>query len=107
MVIISNYTFSENAKGEKFISLVVTGSMELIQSQTTGKFYATVRKAYIPCTFDELTAKELVGTKMSGTISKIPCEPYTYIAKNGEEVQVEYTYEYSKEVVDVAEFVMS
>lgn len=107
MVLISNYTLCKNAQGEQFIALTLTGGLEMVQSQSTGRFYATVRTASVPCTFNEATAKELLGTKMSGEICKIPCEPYSYITKEGEEVTLDYMYEYRKEVLEVSEFVIS
>lgn len=106
MVLISDYTVCKNTAGQQFIALTLTGGLEMVQSQT-GKFYATVKKASVPCTFNESTAKELIGTKMQGEVCKIPCEPYVYIPKNGEEVTLDYTYEYRKEVLEVSEFVIS
>lgn len=107
MVLVSEIKLCKNQQGEQFVALVLTGGLELVTSQTTGKFYATVRKANIPCTFDAEAAKQLIGTRIEGEICKIPCEPYLYKTKEGEEVTLDYTYEYRKEVLEVSEFVIS
>ena len=43
MVTISNYFVRENKEGHSFISLELTGDVELIQSSLTGKFYASAK----------------------------------------------------------------
>ena len=106
MVLISNYNVCKNSDNEKFMSLVVTGDLEMVESQTTGKFYATVRKENVPCTFDEATATGLIGTKMSGVICKIPCEPFSYFNKDGDQITVDYMYEYRREVSEITEIVI-
>jgi hypothetical protein len=52
MVTITNFFEVERKDGTKFISLEITGQVELIQSQTSGKWYATLRKCRISSTFD-------------------------------------------------------
>ncbi|MGJ8661067.1 MAG: hypothetical protein ACSHXL_03440 [Bacteroidota bacterium] len=106
MVVISNYVIRENADGENFIALLLTGGVEMAKSKKTGKFYATTKNASVPCTFDEEVAKQMVGTKMPGVISKVPCEPFSYLSKSGEEVEIDFTYEYQPEAVTVAEEVI-
>jgi len=107
MVVISNYAIRENADGEKFIALLLSGGVEMAKSQKTGKFYATSKNASVPCTFDEEVAKQMIGTKMPGVISKVPCEPFTYMTKSGEEVEIDFTYEYQQEAITVADDVLS
>ena len=57
MVTITNYSERTRKDGTTFIALEITGGVELVQSQETSKFYATVRKTSIPCTFNETIAK--------------------------------------------------
>jgi hypothetical protein len=45
------------------MSLELTDDAELVQSQNTGRFYATVRRCFISSTFDEETAKALIDTE--------------------------------------------
>ena len=48
----------------------------MVQSLDTGKFYATARKASVTSTFNEETAKGLIGTKMPGVIKRVESDPY-------------------------------
>jgi hypothetical protein len=107
MVIVNDFAVRENSKGETFIALILTGGLEMIRSKNTGKFYASIRKASIPCTFTEEVAEAMKGSKMPGTIVKVPCAPYTYLSKDGEEVEIDFTYEYQQEPLEVAETVMA
>lgn len=103
MVLIENYVIRQKNNGENFVALLVTGNVEMVKSKDSGKFYATIRKASIPTTFSEMIAKSLIGTKLEGTIEKIPCEPYNYTNPNGDEIEVDYTYEYRQERLEFVE----
>ncbi len=58
----------------------------MVQSKQTNQFYATVKKAYISSTFDELTCQALIGTTIQGAIAKEDCEPYEYEHKKTGEI---------------------
>ena len=95
MVTISGYKTLKNKEGNEFIALELTGSVELIQSNLTGNFYATVRKVSMPSTFDETVAKLSVGQQMQGEIVRVPCDTYTYTVKRtGEKIKLAYSYAY-------------
>lgn len=95
MVTVKSFSKRETKDGRSFISLELVGSAELVQSSSTGKFYATVRKCRIPATFDETTAATLVGTRMPGEIVRIDCDPYEYtIQSTGEVVLLQHTFGY-------------
>ena len=95
MVTVTNYAIRKSKDGENFIALELTGSLELVQSSQTGKFYATVRKCSIPSTFDEAIAKLMIGSKIDGDILRVPCDTYEYTVKRtGEVVSLAYTYAY-------------
>ena|ERR1700752_2970224 len=102
MIIITDAVERKNQQGETFVSLIVTGGLEMIKSQT-GKFYATTRKASVPSTLNLQIAKQMIGTKMNGNIIKKPCDPYIYKTSNGEEVELNFTYEYSEEATNFEE----
>ncbi len=106
MVHVSEYAIRKNSAGESFCVLVVTGNLEPVKSKKTNKFYLTVRKASIPATFPENVAKSMIGQTLPGTINKVPCEPYTFITDAGEEVELDFSYEYSAESNNVVETVM-
>lgn len=102
MVTIINYKERTTEDGKSFFVLEVQGGIEMVQSQTTGKFYATARKAFVPSTFDELTCKALIGTQMPGVIVKEECEAYEYVDQTtGEVVVLTHRYGYAQEQVEV------
>lgn len=95
MVSIKNYHIRNSATGS-FISLELEGEIELIQSLQTGQFYATARRCYISSTFDETTAKLMVGKQIEGSIQRVGCDPYDYtINGTGEVITIAYKYEYA------------
>ncbi len=70
----------------------------MVQSQETGNFYATAKRAFVPSTFDEATCKSLLGTEMQGAIIKEECEPYDYtIKETGEEITLTHRWVYVPE----------
>ena len=78
--------------------LELTGSVELIQSSTTNKWYATVRKCTIPSTFSKEIAESIVGSKLPGEIVRVICEPYEYVnQRTGEIMQLQHSYAYQAE----------
>ena len=98
MVTVSNYVPRTRKDGTTFIALEISGGLELVQSGNTGKFYATLRKTSIPCTFDETLAKTLIGTQMPGSIVRVTVDPYNYVnKKTGEIIQLQHSYSYQPE----------
>lgn len=95
MVQVTNFHEVETKEGKTFISLELTGGLELIQSQTTGKFYATVRKCRIPSTFDANIAQLMVGAQLDGDIVRVETDPYEYVNKRtGEVLILQHSYAY-------------
>jgi hypothetical protein len=95
MVKITDYNEREREDGTSFFTLELQGGLEMVQSKETGKFYATIRKTSIATTFDEETCKAVIGTEMSGTITKMEVEPYTYVVKEtGEEITLTHRWVY-------------
>jgi hypothetical protein len=86
MVTISGYAERESKDGKKFYALILQSGMELVLSETSGRYCATSKSASIPSTFPESICKELVGTKLPGRISKVACEPHEYTVQEGGEV---------------------
>jgi len=104
MVTIINYALSESKEGKPFVSLKLQGDIELVQSLETGKFYATTRRCSITSTFDEATAKSLIGEKLPGRIKRSQCEPYDFtVPETGEVISLAHTYEYVPEETQVEE----
>jgi hypothetical protein len=98
MVTIVSFKVRETLEGKSFITLELSGDIELIQSGTTGNFYATAKKCSMSCTFTEEQAKMLVGKQLPGHINRIETAAYDYTIKNtGEVITLNHTYEYNPE----------
>ena len=98
MVTISSYAVRTRKDKTTFISLELTGSVEVVQSTNTGKFYATVRKTSIPSTFSEEIAKGIVGTQLKGEVVRITTDPYNFVDKRtGDVIQLQHSYAFSPE----------
>src|SRR4030042_4714745 len=107
MVTISGVEKRKNQQDEQFNVLIIQGGIESVLSKQTGKPYLTARKTSVPCTFDDIFAKNLVGTELPGNIDRVPCDPYEYeIPKTGEKLTLEHTYQYSGDPVNIEETVM-
>lgn len=95
MVTVTNFFEVQTKDGRTFINLEITGGLELVQSQTTGNFYATVRRCRIPSTFDASIAKLMVGQQLDGDVIRVQVEPYNYAnPKTGELLMLAHSYSY-------------
>ncbi|MGB0431556.1 MAG: hypothetical protein ACPGLV_13865 [Bacteroidia bacterium] len=100
MVTVVDYHCRENKDGEEFFTLELRGDLEMVQSQNTGKFYATTKRCSIVSTFDESVCEMMVGKTMPGTIVKVDVEPYEYaIPESGEVVKLAHRWEFAPESV--------
>jgi hypothetical protein len=95
MLTVSTYHVRETTDGRKFVALELTGGLEMIQSQVTGKFYASVKRVSVPSTFTEQEAQALVGSQLPGQIVKQAVEPYEYNnPRTGEVMMLNYSWAY-------------
>jgi len=95
MVTVTGFKEIEKKDGTTFISLELTGGLELVQSQNTGGFYATVRRCRIPSTFDAKLAQTMIGQQVDGEVVRIESEPYEFVNKNTGEVMIlQHSYAY-------------
>ena len=98
MVIVKDAHLRKGQDEKTFVSLELAGDIELVQSQNTGRFYATVRRAFVSATFDLPTAQLFVGKTLPGKIERVEAEPYDYtIPDSGEIVILNYSYQYVPE----------
>lgn len=97
---------TEDGKRE-FVALTLQGGVEVLKSKKSGMPYVTARKVNIVSTFDEDTAKQMIGKTLPGTIDKIPCEPYDFVTKTGETVSLDFKYAYNPDSVTSEEAVFS
>jgi hypothetical protein len=76
----------------------------LVQSRQTGNYYATIRQVSIPSTFDEATAKQMIGERVPGSVQRKSCDPYEFTSKTtGEIMQMNHRWVYVPEGASVEE----
>lgn len=97
MVTISNYHVRQNHEGKSFIALELQGDLEMIQSASTGAFYASAKRCSMSSTFTEDVAKNLIGKQLPGKIDRVECPAYDYMLKTGEVISLTHTYIYVPE----------
>ena len=106
MVTVVDYAIRKSKDGREFYVLLLQGGLSLVQSKQSGNYYATVKKCSIPSTFDENTAKEIIGEKIAGSVQKKQCEPYTFTVKEtGEVMELNYRWVYVAERATIEEVV--
>jgi hypothetical protein len=104
MVQVIGWQKRHKENGDSFNVLNLQGGVEMMKSSTTGKFYATARKANLVCTFNEAMCQSLVGQQLPGTIEKQKCEPYEYAIPNSDEkVMLTHTFVYNPQPNSVEE----
>ena len=98
MVTVSNYALRKTSEGREFYVLILQGGLSLVQSRQSGNYYATVKQCSIPSTFDEATAKAMIGEKVPGSVVKKQCKPYEFTSKTtGEILKLDYRWVYVPE----------
>lgn len=104
MVTIIDYALRNSKDGKPFVALILQGDIEMVQSQETGRFYATARRCSVSSSFDENSAKQFLGKSMPGKIVRKACDAYDYtIPETGEVVKMAHHWEYvPEEQVEVA-----
>lgn len=96
MVTVTGYQNRINEDGESYVSLILQGDLEMIQSANSPNFYAHRKKCFIYSTFDENAAKDLIGKQIKGSIVKVDVEPYEYLIPGTDEaVMLDYKWAYS------------
>jgi len=95
MVQITNALERVKKDGSTFTVLEISGNAEMVLSQTTQKWYVTLRRCFIPFTGTMEVAKMLIGQKIDGEIVKVICAPYSFTnPRTGEVLQLQHGYSY-------------
>ena len=106
MVTVKEYAIRETKDGRKFVALILQGGLCMVQSKQTGNFYGTVKTTSVPSTFDEVTAKGMIGEKIPGQVQKKSCDPYDFTIKDtGEILHLDYRWAYVPEGATIEEAV--
>ncbi len=96
MVTITDYSKRQSLDGKEFFTLNLMGGVELVQSKTTGSFYATAWNASITTTFNEDVCRSLVGKTLPGEIQRVEVAPYHYnIKETGEVITLHHKYRFN------------
>ena len=95
MITVTNALERVKKDGSSFAVLEISGGAELVLSQTTQRYYATVRRCTIPFTGTMEVAKMLIGQKIEGEIVKVIVAPYDFInQRTGEVMKLQHSYAY-------------
>ena len=95
MVTVTGFATRQNQDGESFVVLILSGDLDILESQTTGRFYASAKKCTISSTFSEEMAATLIGKQLPGKIIKEECDPYDFVVpETGETVMLEHRWVY-------------
>ena len=96
MLTVTAYQQRTAQDGREYFALELTSDdLELVVSQQTGRYYATVRKCYMPSTFPETICRAMIGKQLPGSITRTECEPYEFtIPETGEVINRSHRYEY-------------
>ena len=106
MVTITGLEKRKAADGKEFNVLNLLGSIEVVVSKETGKPYLTARKTSIPCTFDEVMAKTLIGQTLPGEIERMEVDEYEFVVPGTKKkIKLSHSYRYSAEPATITEVV--
>jgi hypothetical protein len=106
MVTIIGLEKRKAADGKEFNVMNLQGSVEIAISKATGKPYLAARKSSIPCTFDEVLAKSLIGHQLPGEIERIEVDEYEFLVPGTKKkIKLNHSYRYSPEPVSISEVV--
>ena len=106
MVTITGLEKRKTADGKEFNVMSLQGSVEVVVSKATGKPYLTARKTAIPCTFDEIMAKSLIGQTLPGQIERIEVDEYEFVIPGTKKkLKLTHSFRYSAEPTSIAEVV--
>lgn len=95
MVTVTACLERQKKDGTTFAVLEISGGVELVLSQTTNRYYATLRKCTIPFTGSLEVGKLMIGQKIEGEVVKVIVEPYEYVnPRTGEVVRLQHSYAY-------------
>ena len=85
-----------SSKGNTF-RVVIVGSDAQVVFSKDGKPRVDAVKAGIPSNLPTEALKALIGNNLPGKLEKQECEPYTFIGNDGEEVTLDYRWQYVAE----------
>ena len=95
MVTVTSCHERQKTDGSTFVVLEISGGVELVLSQKTNRYYATLTKCTIPFTGALDVAKLMIGQKIEGEIVKAICTPYEFTnPRTGEVMTLQHSWAY-------------
>ncbi|MBU6158433.1 MAG: hypothetical protein KGP35_05310 [Bacteroidetes bacterium] len=95
MVTVTSCHERQKTDGSTFVVLEISGGVELVLSQKTNRYYATLRKCTIPFTGTLDVARLMLGQKIEGEIVKAICSPYEFVnPRTGEVMVLQHSWAY-------------
>ena len=82
--------------GNTFRVVIVGSDVQVVFSKE-GNARIDAVKSGIPSNLPMLALQALIGSKLPGKIEKQECEPYTFTGSDGEEVTLDYRWQYVAE----------
>ena len=77
--------------------VVIVGSDAQVVFSKDGKPRVDAVKSGIPSNLPIEALQALIGSELPGKIEKQECEPYTFTGSDGEEVTLDYRWQYAAE----------
>ncbi len=98
MVTVSGFKEREGKDGKPYSCLELTGEIEVLVSQTTGRPYFSARRTIIPAVFSKEVCLTLIGKTLPGSIVKVKTDPYEYtIPESGKLITLDFRWQYTKD----------
>ena len=107
MVNVKGYEKRTNAEGQDFYVLVLSGGIEMVKSNTTGRFYATQKETTVSCTMTKEECEVFIGQELPGSIRRVECDPYEITdEKTGEVISKSHRWDYVPEADSLEETIL-
>ena len=85
-----------SSKGNTFRVVIVGNDVQVVFSEEGNPRFDAV-KTGIPSNLPIEALQALIGSKLPGVIVKEECEPYTFTGSDGEDVTLDYRWQYVAE----------
>ena len=85
-----------SATGNTFRVVIVGSDAQVVFSKDGNPRFDAV-KTGIPSNLPIEALQALIGSKLPGKIVKQECEPYTFTGSDGEEITLDYRWQYAAE----------
>lgn len=99
MVTVLEVREVSNKDGNTY-NIMIVGSEPKMVSSANGNYRFVSLKTSIPSNLPLSTLENMIGEKITGSVIKRECEPYSFNNVEGEEITLDYRYVYTPEERD-------